>query len=102
MAWANKSRRRAELPKDWPEIRGRVLTRDGGRCKWPLSFGGTCGRPANEVDHKAGAHDHTPANLWALCHEHHAAKTARESRDAKPVATPKARPSEAHPGSLTG
>lgn len=88
MTWAS-SNRRASLPKNWGEIRGRVIARDKAVCQWPLPFGGTCGNPANEVDHKNKPNDHTLGNLWLLCHDHHARKTQAEAQAARGRYEPK-------------
>lgn len=99
MAWQS-SNRRSELPPDWPRRRARILRRDRRRCRWPLTFGGECGAEANEVDHRRDPHDHSPANLWALCTWHHQRKTLTESSAARretPTRT-RRRVAEPHPG----
>lgn len=100
MAWSKNSRRRSELPPDWPAIRAQVLGRDRGECQHPLTFGGKCGRPANEVDHRDDPSDHSLENLQALCHEHHAVKTHAQSRAAVIPSPARRRAAEAHPGAL--
>lgn len=98
----SQGRRTAPLPKGWARIRARILKRDGWVCQWPVSTGGLCREPANQVDHKVnaaqGVDDHGDANLWALCQWHHAQKTGREASAAAHARSPRARPAEGHPG----
>lgn len=95
------SNRRAELPPNWrTEIRPAVLKRDGYRCRW-ITDGERCPARATDVDHMRDRHDHSLANLQALCGWHHARKSAAEGGTAAAL-TPRGtrRPTEPHPGSL--
>lgn len=76
MAWANNSRRRKELPKDWGRIRDRVLTRDAHRCVF-------CGAPANQVDHIFPDGPHVPENLRSLCQHCHMQRTQQQAVEAR-------------------
>ncbi|GAA1160836.1 5-methylcytosine-specific restriction protein A [Kitasatospora gansuensis] len=92
MTWST-SNRRSRLPKDWPAIRARILTRDRHRCY-------RCGRPATEVDHKQRGDDHSDANLGAICTPCHRTKSSREGGQATRWRRPprRRRPDERHPG----
>lgn len=95
-AWRGSTRRR-RLPKDWPEIRRRVLERDGRRCQWVRAdTGARCGLPAGQVDHVDAGDDHRDANLRALCDWHHFHKSSREGNAAKSGGNSRVIP--AHPG----
>jgi len=74
-AWAGSTRRR-RLPKNWPQIRRRVLQRD-----WNLCY--LCGGSASEVDHIKAGDDHTLENLAAICTPCHRRKSGREGNAAK-------------------
>ena len=94
----SKPRRTQPLPRDWGRIRKRILRRDQGVCY-------VCHLPgANGVDHVIpacqGGSDED-SNLAAI-HEHpcHAAKTAREANAANPMAQPRKRAEERHPGAI--
>lgn len=84
------------LPPGWDRTRRRILRRDRGICY-------LCRRPgANQVDHVVPASQgggEEDSNLAAI-HEYpcHAAKTAREANAANPMAKPRKRDPEAHPG----
>jgi 5-methylcytosine-specific restriction enzyme A len=76
-AWAGSTRRQ-RLPRDWPQLRAAVLTRDGGVCH-------VCGGPgADEVDHVVPGDNHRLENLAAIhdrpCHRR---KSAREGNAAR-------------------
>ena len=93
------TRRTKPLPRDWGRTRQRILRRDQGICY-------VCGRPgANQVDHivpaSQGGSDED-SNLAAI-HEHpcHTAKTAREANARNPMAAPRKRPKEEHPGLIS-
>jgi 5-methylcytosine-specific restriction protein A len=79
-------------------VRKRILRRDQGVCY-------VCGKPgANQVDHikpTSQGGDDGDANLSAI-HEYpcHAEKTAREANAVNPMAIPRKRKPEAHPGML--
>jgi 5-methylcytosine-specific restriction enzyme A len=98
--WEN-SRRREELPDDWPKIRARVLKRDGYRCTWLMRSGRRCKQPGTEVDHIGDKHDHSEANLRTLCAHHHTERTGEQAAQAAAAWRAKGRrPPEQHPGSL--
>lgn len=83
MVWQKKSRRRSELPSDWPKIRRRILIRDRHQCQWVRAdLNRICGQWANEVDHEKRGDDHSDSNLRALCRYHHQKKTSHEGADA--------------------
>lgn len=94
MAWAS-STRAAELPRDWPRRRRKILARD------PVCQ--ACGtNPSTEVDHIGDRDDHDPANLRGLCRGCHARKTTRQALEARRAywaARQRGRPPEPHPGS---
>ena len=100
----SQGRRSQPLPKGWHRMRGRILKRDHHLCQWPVTTGGLCGEPANQVDHKInaaqGVDDHSDANLWALCEWHHNKKTGREASAVAHALPPRARTPEPHPGLL--
>jgi len=87
------------LPPNWGRTHRRILRRDRGICY-------VChGKGANSVDHivpvsQGGGEE--DSNLAAI-HESpcHAAKTAREANAANPMARPRKREEEKHPGDLT-
>ena len=93
----SKPRRTQPLPRDWGRIRKRILRRDHGRCY-------VCGRHgATHVDHvvpasRGGSDD--DANLRAICGECHGRKTAAEANAANPMAKPRKRKEEKHPGAI--
>lgn len=91
------SKRRDELPPDWPAIRRRQLERDGYRCRDTLHDGSRCPEVATDVDHMGSKWDHS--RLQSLCADHHKKKTAQQGvqarRDRKEAAR---RPPERHPG----
>ena len=93
-------RRTKPLPRNWPHLRAAILRRDGNRCTW-VDHGQRCQAKATDVDHwvpaSRGGSDH-PDNLRALCREHHDRKTAAEANAANPLAKPRRRNAEAHPG----
>jgi 5-methylcytosine-specific restriction protein A len=75
----------------WRTIAEQIRQRDNHRCV-------LCGRPARQVDHITPVVDggsDEPQNLRTICDLHHSAKTARDSRRARPE---RKRPSEQHPG----
>ena len=87
------------LPRGWQRTRRRILRRDRGICY-------VCHRTgADQVDHivpgsqLGGDED---SNLAAI-HEYpcHAVKTAREANAVNPMARPRRRAEEKHPGDLT-
>jgi len=82
MPWTNSSRR-DRLPPEWPQIRRRILRRDGYMCQWVLRDGTLCLDSATDVDHKQRGDDHREENLQSLCPMHHARKSAGEGGEAK-------------------
>ncbi len=93
------SRRREELPPNWPTLRAQVIERDHGLCQWRMSDGSICAEDGTDVDHIRDRDDHRLRNLQLLCSWHHDRKTAREANAAKPRFSPR-RPREIHPGLL--
>jgi len=71
------SRRRQELPDNWPELCKMVAERSGGVCEL-VESATRCVMTAAEVDHRGPAHDHSLLNLQHLCRRHHARKTGAE------------------------
>jgi len=94
MPWQTRSRRRAELPPNWPAIRTTVLHRDHHTCRIRSP---RCTRLATQVDHIGDRHDHTLTNLRATCPACHAWRTSLQGHAAKAT---RRRPVEAHPGRL--
>lgn len=89
------STRKERLPRDWPDIRRKVLARDRARCQHRKHEDGPiCGKIGNQVDHIKRGDDHSMSNLQVLCAEHHATKSAREGGQSY---TPLRRPPEQHP-----
>ena len=72
MTWDN-SRRRQELPPNWPTLRRAVATRASGICQQP-----GCNQPGTDCDHIADRHNHDLNNLQWLCAAHHKTKTAAD------------------------
>jgi 5-methylcytosine-specific restriction enzyme A len=96
MPWPNASRRRAELPTNWPDIRAAVLDRDGHVCQ---IRGPRCTGRANQVDHAGDRDDHRLHALRAACRTCHAQRTATQGHDSMRQIRTKARhPVEQHPG----
>jgi len=82
--------------------------RDRHRCRWGELPGedGPCPERASEVDHMGPAWDHDPELLRAICHAHHARRTALQANTARwnrwrasPPA-PRSRPAPRHPALL--
>ena len=73
--WQGSTRRR-RLPRNWPQIRRRVLNRDANLCY-------LCGAHATEVDHILRGDDHSDANLAAICTPCHRRKTGQEGAAAR-------------------
>jgi len=88
-AWAN-STRAARLPRNWRQLRTRILQRDP-TCR--ICHTNT----AVEVDHIKPGDNHNPDNLQGLCVPCHQAKTTSERDAAQPR---RARPPEPHPGTI--
>jgi hypothetical protein len=94
--WDPVSKRRQELPPDWPAIHNEVMTDAGGVCEMP-----GCSNPATDVDHKRRGNDHRRSNLQALCATHHKRKTSAEGNARKrELRALRKRPQGRHPGSL--
>jgi 5-methylcytosine-specific restriction protein A len=88
MTWQATSGRTAQLPPNWPRIRDHVLDRDRHQCQWEGADPWRPSEPmclahAPEVDHKGDAADHDPANLRALCTDHHRLRTAAQGNAAR-------------------
>jgi 5-methylcytosine-specific restriction enzyme A len=101
--WANDGRRKSQLPKNWQQIRLKVLERDGYRCRGilPDGRGTVCGRYANQCDHidQSRGDDHTLDNLQSLCASCHARKWGKEGAANTPqVKYPMNRKPGLHPG----
>lgn len=79
-----------------------MLRRDGHRCQWPLPGAGICGGYANQVDHRvAKTDDDRPSQLWSLCKDHHATKSAHEGGAGNAARQARRyRPSEPHPATV--
>lgn len=93
------STRKSRLPSDWPQIRKRILARDGGRCTWIID-GARCPMPATDVDHIIAGDNHDDSNLRSLCKSHHAKKSSAEGGRARRRQNRYRieRPNEQHPG----
>lgn len=90
-SWQSSTRRQ-RLPRDWPRIRARILTRDRGICH-------ACGQPgATEVDHLVAGDDHQDANLAAIHTACHRSKSSAEGHAARGQGPTRRRPPEQHPG----
>ncbi|QES29195.1 HNH endonuclease [Streptomyces venezuelae] len=81
-SWSS-SDRRFRLPPDWPQIRKRILRRDGHRCTARDNYGVRCAELATDVDHIIPGDDHREPNLQSLCGWHHRVKSSREGGAAK-------------------
>lgn len=97
MSW-HTSKRRAELPSNWPNIRRRVLKRDP-MCTLCWEWEST------DVDHIAPGPDHSDGNLRGVCRQCHARKSSHEGgaasgRERARIARLRKRPPEAHPSGL--
>ncbi len=79
MPWDRTSRRRSELPADWPTIRTDVLNRGQHACR---IAGPNCTRIATEVDHIGNRHNHSRTNLRAACTTCHSERTTSQRHDA--------------------
>lgn len=80
MAWSDKSRHQRGYGTAWNKLRQTILTRDKHLCQSCKRKGRV--KAGTHVDHikpksKGGTDD--PGNLEAICHEHHALKTIRDS-----------------------
>lgn len=101
--WAN-SGRREELPKNWTQIRDRILRRDGHCCTYRNDYGERCHEPATDVDHIRPGSDHREHNLRSLCDYHHKQKSGAEGAAARAAnrkrIAKRFRRNESHPGLL--
>jgi 5-methylcytosine-specific restriction protein A len=92
------SRRREELPPDWPALREAQLRRDDYRCVWILPSGQRCPNKATDVDHYGEKWEHH--KLRSLCSGHHDKRTAQqgveEAARRRPV-PPRSRRQQKHP-----
>lgn len=70
------SDRRARLPKNWNQIRAKILRRD------PICRVCNTAR-STEVDHVQHGDDHSPQNLQGICSDCHKTKTGREANAAR-------------------
>lgn len=99
--WQNSTRRQ-RLPSNWPQIRKRVLARDGKMCQVQMDDGTICLDDANEVDHIKAGDNHSDANLQAICRWHHKRKSSHEGGVAAQAKARRIRSSfkrvEDHPG----
>lgn len=76
--WAS-SRRREELPDDWPLLRRKRKEIAGGRCEWVSPSGVRCRREGTDADHWEGRDIHGVEALRWLCDTHHKRKTSEEA-----------------------
>ncbi len=91
--WSD-SKRRKELPGDWPTISRQVLREE------PTCY--VCGLNASkQVDHKQRGNDHRRVNLGGICIPCHKVKSAKEGNDARRPQQKEARRTLPHPG-ITG
>lgn len=95
MGWET-SNRRSRLPADWRARRAAVFARAGNQCEYEENDQ-RCLAPAEECDHIRPNDDHSLGNLQALCHRHHAMKTAQQRRLGYRARSNK-RAEEPHPG----
>lgn len=96
MTWDARSRRRAELPRDWHVITRDILDRDCHQCRIQ---GPDCTGTATEVDHIGSRHDHTRANLRAACHTCHGQRTSAQGNSARAATRAlEQHPRQRHPG----
>ena len=72
------SKRKSELPSNWPKIRAKVLRHANYKCEQRLDDGSKCNEHANQCDHIRRGNDHSMRNLQALCEYHHAKKSSAE------------------------
>lgn len=79
MPWDQRSRRRDELPPDWPVICRDVLDRDGRLCRLTLAG---CTGVASEVHHVGSRFVHSRSNLVAACGSCHGKVTAEQGHEA--------------------
>lgn len=99
MAYGPRSARTVPLPPDWPDIRARILARDGHACTWRDHYQRRCGAPATDVDHIGDPADHSDTNLRALCSTHHKRRSASQGgKAAAAKRRPRRRPTGPHPG----
>lgn len=93
------SRRRAELPPDWPDRRRKCAERAGGRCEctgWCNRHDGRCTSRGSDADHRGSRDDHD--DLQWLCAACHKVKTQMEAVAARAWRYARLDNSEPHPG----
>jgi 5-methylcytosine-specific restriction protein A len=108
VTWDRRSRRRAELPKDWHARRARTKRLAGGRCQHVDAGGQRCtwtspprgsGQPDGHADHINRALGDEQSNLQWLCPAHHNEKSASEGHEAmRAIRALASHPRERHPG----
>ena len=76
MVWAQKSRRKQELPPNWQYLRKQTFIRDNYKCV-------LCGAPATDCDHIGNKHNHEITNLRSLCTQCHRKRTGKQGGSAK-------------------
>lgn len=74
--WAERSARRASLPREFFRNRALVLRRDEHQCQ--LRFPERCIGSANQSDHIGDRNDHRPENMRAACGPCHAHRSANQ------------------------
>lgn len=77
------SRRRTQLPPNWPAITRAVRARAGGQCEMKLDNGQRCPDPGTDTDHIDNPNDHSMTNLRWLCPWHHDHRTAQQGANAQ-------------------
>nr|DAP09027.1 MAG TPA: HNH endonuclease bacteriophage, HNH Endonuclease, DNA.52A [Caudoviricetes sp.] len=99
MAWAT-STRRDRLPKDWPNIRAKIIRRARGMCE-ATDHDPRCNGKGTEVDHITPGDNHSLNNLRLLNTFCHRKVTAEyNTRRRRERAAMRKRPSEPHPGKI--
>lgn len=68
------------MPRGWTATRARILARDGERCTG-------CGAAATEVHHMQPGVE-ADELLTSLCHECHAAETAKQAAESRRMNAP--------------
>lgn len=91
------TRRTEPLPRNWPTIRHRILTRDNWACQLRIHCNGT---QATEVHHTGPPNNHADHLLLAACKHCHATITARQANQARRQKYSRLREPEPHPGQL--
>lgn len=97
----SSSRRSAPLPKNWQKLRLRIARRDNNACQLAASedcLGYCPPGDGGECDHVGDPADHRPANLRWVCEPCHRERSAQQAVAANPLAKPRRRAEEEHPG----